>query len=198
MLLNNTRRFRPGLVVLEARLCPSFDHLAYAQDLFHRMPWVVQGTVHSAGSSEYGDIRPIWNARLTDNAELAHLRGTPTDYAHGTMARSPWTGRLTVYYLVDYAATPAQVCGLVGHEMFHWFDWAYREVYYGHKASESAWFDRLFRAWGPVSGISERQEAFAIWSECYVMSPQSYGNVPDLNDYFANLYGYADTIVCSA
>ncbi len=180
-------RFRPALTLLEDRLTPSFDHLGYAQFLFGQMPPVIRNTVHAAGYSEYGDIRPIWNDRLDQNAELSFLGVT---YASGAMVRSPWTGNLTVYYLVNVCTSPTAVDSLVGHEFVHWFDWSYREAYYGLKASQGDWWSSIWAASGYAYG--DREEAFAIYSAAYLIRAQTGPSRPDANVYFANLYGPPD------
>ncbi len=180
------------MIELESRICQSFDHLSYALGLYAQMPHVVHETVTRAGGDYANDIRPIWNARLTDNAELAFLAGTATANASGTVQRSPWTGRLTVYYLVDVAATPAAVESLLGHEYQHWFDRAYRDVYYGRKASESDWFAAVWVGMGEP--FSDREEAFAIYGSAYLDKSDSYGAVPALDAWFGSLYGPADTV----
>ncbi len=185
-------RIRLSLQTLEDRVVPSFDHLAYARDLFHRMPWVVQGVVHSAGSSEYADIRPIWNERFPDNAELAALRGTSAEWATGLMLRSPWTGRLTVYYLVNVATNETFANGILAHEFIHWMDWSYREAYYGIKISQSDWWQSIYDSLGQPGG--NREEAFACYSTAWILTAETGPASPQSDVYFSNLYGPPNTV----
>ncbi len=185
-------RFRPVLTALEDRVVPSFDHLAYAIGLFNSLPAVARDTMARDGFDPARDIRPIWNARLTDNAELAHLRGTATDYASGTMQRSPWTGHWTVFYLVDVVATPTAADSLVVHELLHGFSYTYAEVYYGQRVSESGWWTSVWAGLGYRWG--DREEALAIDGSTYLLRTQSYGPVLSLDNYFANLLGPPDTM----
>lgn len=177
---------------LERRDCPAFDHLSYALGLYAQLPDVVHQTVTLAGCDYRADVRPIWNAHLTDNAELAHLAGTSTYWASGTMTRSPWTGRLTVYYLVDVCTTPTAVDSLLGHEYQHWFSYCYRDVYYGNRVSDSTWWVSVWESLGRPFG--DREEAFAIYGQLYLDRSDSYGFVPALDAWFAALYGPPDTV----